>query len=323
MSVRCAQVPATAAGSRLDRVLADLFPELSRTVAARLVEEGRVSLDGEAAASSSRRVRGGEQLECYVPDRGPSELTPEDLPLRILHEDDDVLVLDKAAGMTVHPGAADESGTLAHAVLHHCGDALSGVGWPRRPGIVHRLDKGTSGVMVVAKTSVAHQNLAAQFARRTVEKDYVALVFGAPAPTGSVDAPIGRSRTHRTRMAVNVPGGRPAETSWQRLELIGPTALLRVALHTGRTHQVRVHLASVGFPLVGDVAYGGRRSRGIEPAAVRVLLEGFGRPALHAWRLAFDHPRTGCRVTFEAPWSRDLEELLDALRARVAEAGLR
>lgn len=239
----------------------------------------------------------------------------EDIPLSVLHEDASLIVIDKPAGLVVHPGAGSASGTLVNALLHRVRD-LSGVGGVLRPGIVHRLDRGTSGLMVVAKDDQAHRALAVQFAGRTVEKEYLAVVLGVPErQQGTIEAAIGRDPVHRQRMSVRAPRGRAARSTWQTVERFAGAALLRVHIHTGRTHQIRVHLASIGHPIAGDVTYGGGRgNQAKEP--LRSALRALHRPALHAACLAFDHPATGERLRFESPLPADLEELLAALRTR-------
>jgi 23S rRNA pseudouridine1911/1915/1917 synthase len=250
-----------------------------------------------------------------VPAPAPAEPQPEDIPLRIVHEDAALLVLDKPAGLVVHPGAGTSSGTLVNALLARVRD-LSGVGGVLRPGIVHRLDRGTSGLLLVAKSDEAHRALARQFANRTVEKEYLAVVLGVPArSSGEIDAPIGRDPVHRRRMSVRAPRGRAARTSWSVEERFDGAALLRVRIHTGRTHQIRVHLASIGHPVAGDPLYGGTRTPPSRGAAALEALSSLARPALHAARLAFTHPSSGARLVFEAPLPADLAGLLDSLRS--------
>lgn len=300
-------------GKRLDSAVAELVAELSRTQAARLIEEGQVLVDRTAAAASHRLRRGEEVLVTLPPPRA-AEILPERLPLSVLHEDDALLVIDKPPGLIVHPGAGAPSGTLVNALLHHCGATLRGIGGELRPGIVHRLDKGTSGVMVVAKTHEAHLRLSGQFARRETTKAYLAVVRGVPAATGRVDAPIGRSPSRRTHMSVGGARGRAAATEWTRREIFGASAaLLEVRMLTGRTHQVRVHLAHARHPLIGDLTYGAGGERAPD-ARARPVVTAFGRPALHAWRLGFAHPTTGEQLLFEAALPRDLVALIDALR---------
>ena len=240
---------------------------------------------------------------------------PEDIELAVVHEDVHLIVVNKPAGLVVHPGAGTAGGTLVNALLGHVRD-LSGVGGVLRPGIVHRLDKGTSGLLVVAKDDEAHRALVRQFAGRTVEKEYLALVLGLPAQaSGQVDAPIGRDPVHRQKMSVRAPRGREARTSWTVEERFDGAALLRVRIHTGRTHQIRVHLASIGHPVAGDPVYGGTRTPSSRRAGAREALLSLARPALHAARLAFTHPVTGHRLAFSAPLPPDLVAVLDRLRA--------
>lgn len=307
-------VPPEASGDRLDRFVAARVPEISRSRLAKWIDSGAVLVDGEPA-KVSLRLRGGELVSLDVPEPDDGGLVPEARELSILHEDAEILVIDKPAGLIVHPGAGATEGTLAHALLHHCGPSLRSVGGPGRPGLVHRLDKGTSGVMVIAKTPVAHLELTAQFAARSVAKTYVALVLGSPLPSGRVDAPIGRSAATRTRMAI-VAGGRPAVSEWRVAERFGHSLTwIEIDLHTGRTHQARVHMMHAGHPIAGDATYRGN----VTPEAwTRPFVSSLHRPALHAHRLAFEHPATGERLEFEAPLAPDLASLLDALRARLA-----
>ena len=306
------ELPADRRGARLDQVLAALLPGHSRAALQRLLHRGLVHLDG-GPARSSYRVRGGERVRIDLPPPEPSALQPEALPLEVLHEDADLIVISKAAGLTVHPGSGIRRGTLVNALLHRCAD-LSGIGGVERPGIVHRLDRDTSGVMVVAKHDVAHRSLAAQFKARTVGKVYEALVWGRPrTPAGHIDAPIGRHPTARVRMAIR-PAGRPARTAWRVVEDLGPLTRLNLRPETGRTHQLRVHLSSIGHPIVGDPLYGGAALRRRIPAVVRALLQTYQGLALHACELAFDHPRTGRRLVLQAGRPAELELLLRELR---------
>jgi 23S rRNA pseudouridine1911/1915/1917 synthase len=301
------RVTSAQAGRRLDALLSELEPELSRAQAQRLIERGHVMLDGRAA-KPARRVREGEVVEGEPPPPEPSGLEPESIPLRVLHEDRDLIVIDKPAGIVVHPSAGHARGTLVNALLHHCGDSLSGIGGVSRPGIVHRLDKDTSGVMVVAKNDVAHQGLAAQFKAHSIERAYLALVRGTPrAHSGTIDAPIARHPTHRKRFTTRASGGRRAVTHWRVERRFARHSLLRVFLETGRTHQIRVHLASIGLPVAGDPVYGvGRRA---------AALPGLRRQALHAAVLGFQHPCSGQRVRFEAELASDLAGLIQVLLA--------
>jgi 23S rRNA pseudouridine1911/1915/1917 synthase len=303
------------AGERLDRALAELAG-VPRARAQRWIEAGRVRLAG-APARASRRVLEGERIVADPPEPEVSALRPEPIPLPILHEDAHLVVVDKPAGLVVHPAPGHPGGTLVNALLYHCRE-LAGVGGVRRPGIVHRLDRGTSGVMVVAKHDEAHLALAAQFHDHTVERVYLAFVRGAPgADVGRVDRPIGRHPRDRKRMSVAARGGRAARTAWRvrtRWPRLG-VALLEVRPETGRTHQIRVHLASAGLPLLGDAVYGrgGRRE-------AKALAPDLRRPALHAAVLGFDHPATGERLRFEAPLPADLLALRAELDRREGRA---
>jgi 23S rRNA pseudouridine1911/1915/1917 synthase len=251
----------------------------------------------------------------FVPEPSPARLLPEDIALDVVHEDSHLLVLNKPAGLAVHPGAGRPGGTLVNALLRHVRD-LSGVGGVLRPGIVHRLDRGTSGLLVVAKDDGTHQALARQFAGRTVEKEYLALVLGVPAVReGTISAPIGRDPVHRRRMSARSPRGREARSSYAVMETFDGASLLRVRIQTGRTHQIRVHLASLGHPVAGDKTYGGTRRPPSQRAASRAALASLERPALHAARLAFLHPGTGERVVFESPLPPDLKGVVERLRA--------
>ncbi|MFZ5558785.1 MAG: 23S rRNA pseudouridine(1911/1915/1917) synthase RluD [Pseudomonadota bacterium] len=295
-------VPREAAGLRLDQALARLLPRYSRSRLAAWIRDGCVQVDGRAA-SPKDKVRGGELIE-LAPAQDPAvtAFAPEPIPLAIVYEDDQLLVLDKPPGRVVHPGSGNWQGTLLNALLHRC-PALAAV---PRAGIVHRLDKDTSGLMVVAKTLSAHASLVRQLAARDVRREYLALVQGDVNRGGTVDAPVGRHPTQRTRMAV-VARGKPALTRYEVLERFGPCTLLRCRLETGRTHQIRVHLTSIGHPLVGDPVY--RRNAAL-PAPCRA----FRRQALHATTLAFVHPQSGRTLRFDAPPPSDLAELLAALR---------
>jgi 23S rRNA pseudouridine1911/1915/1917 synthase len=304
-----------AAGERLDRWLAARVPDLSRARLQALIADGAVRLDGRPARASAR-VKPGQAVEVSIPDPVAAAPPPEDIPLRVVHEDARLIVIDKPAGLVVHPGAGTARGTLVNALLHHVKD-LSGVGGVLRPGIVHRLDRGTSGLIVVAKDDATHQDLARQFASRTVEKEYLAVVVGQPRRrAGAVDAPIGRDPVHRKRMSVRAPRGRPARSTYVVEESLGGAALLRVRIHTGRTHQIRVHLASIGHPIAGDATYGGKRAAARAGERLTRAVAALDRPALHATRLSFTHPATGERVAFESPLPDDLRALVERLRVR-------
>lgn len=299
-------VDAGAAGERVDRWLAARVPGLSRARLQTLIGEGHVRVDG-AARKPSHRLVTGERIEVEIPPLPPETLEPEAIALSVVHEDEHVLVLDKPAGLVVHPGAGHPRGTLAAGVLAHA-PGTAGVGGPRRPGVVHRLDKDTSGLLVVAKTPLAYASLTAQLAARTVRRVYLAVVHGRLARAEAViDKPIGRDARDRTRMAVLPPGrGRRAVTHVRVLERFAEFTLLEARLQTGRTHQIRVHLADLGHPIAGDGPYGGRRRRELP-----VPLEGL---ALHATALAFVHPATGQRVEFASPLPPRIERLLSHLR---------
>jgi 23S rRNA pseudouridine1911/1915/1917 synthase len=293
-------------GSRLDRFLAGEIPEQSRSQIQRLIEDGHVSHSRVKTPKANTEVRDGDIVAVELPDASPISAEPEDLPLEILFDDRDVVVVNKPAGMVVHPGAGNQSGTLVNALLHHVKD-LSGIGGETRPGIVHRLDKGTSGVMVVAKHDEAHRELARQFHDREVEKEYVALAWGLVQQRKRINASIGRDPRNRLKMSTRASRAREAVTrvTWSR-DLRGVT-LLRVAITTGRTHQIRVHLSAIGHPIVGDALYGGVRRR--VPHTLRAV-QRLTRPFLHAERIAFTHPRTGERLSFTAPLPGDLEAIL-------------
>ena len=298
----------TAAGARLDRWLAELLPDLSRSRIQHLIAGQHVTVNG-AATKASHRLHGGETIEIDVPPLPPDDLVPEPIALTVLYEDEHVLVLDKPAGMVVHPGAGNATGTLAAAALAHA-PAIAGVGGPRRPGIVHRLDKDTSGVLVMAKTRAAYEALTAQLVERSVTRRYVAVVHGRVGLTaGVVDAPMGRDPNHRQRMAVRPAGkGKRAVTHYRVLERFPHFTYLELRLETGRTHQIRVHMASLGHPVVGDRTYG--RSHGKQPIASEGL-------ALHAVTLAFVHPISQKRLEFTAAFPLRLERLLSQLRTMI------
>jgi 23S rRNA pseudouridine1911/1915/1917 synthase len=290
-------IPATLAGMRLDQALARLLPEESRSRLARLIEEGHVTVDG-AKVPGKRKMRSGEAVEVLLaPRQEESAFRPEAIALDIVYEDRNVLVLNKPAGLVVHPGSGNWAGTLLNALLHHA----PALGQLPRAGIVHRLDKDTSGLLVVAKNEPAQLSLVKQLAAHTVKRTYLALARGKVAPGGTVDAPIGRDPRHRTRMAV-VRDGKPAITHYRVRKSLPAHTLLECSLETGRTHQIRVHLASIGHPIEGDRVYGGRAK------------STFPRQALHAWKLEFDHPRTGKPVAFEAPMPADMAALVAELR---------
>jgi 23S rRNA pseudouridine1911/1915/1917 synthase len=308
-AVRTHRVPPEARGVRLDQHLAQLHSDLTRSRLKALIASGDVKVDGRPS-KPSHRLRGGEEISVEIPAPVPAVPQPEDLPLAILHEDADLVVVDKAPGIVVHPGAGHARGTLVNALLHKVAD-LSGVGGELRPGIVHRLDRDTSGCLVVAKSERALVALQRAFKSRDVEKTYLALVHGAPKGEGRIETRYGRHPVHRQKFTGKVKEGKPALTLYRVVERFEGAALVEVDLKTGRTHQVRVHLAEAGHPLLCDELYGaGRRAKG----RVREAEEALGRQALHAWRLSFPHPRTGERHTFEAPIPSDFAAALAVLR---------
>jgi 23S rRNA pseudouridine1911/1915/1917 synthase len=305
-------VDADSAGDRLDVYLAGLLPRHSRSQLQRLIKEGLVTVGG-AAARPNHAVKPGEVVLVQVPEPAPAIPRPQELPLPILYEDADVIVVDKPAGMVVHPAAGHQDGTLVNALLFHADD-LSGVGGEQRPGIVHRLDRGTSGLMVVAKNDLAHRELTRQFQDREVEKEYVALAWGEVHAGRRIDLPVGRDPVHREKMSTRARRARTAVTRITRSRDLGGVSLLFVAIATGRTHQIRVHLSAIGHPIVGDRTYGGVRHR--MPASLRAV-ERLERPFLHAMRLAFAHPREGRRMEFEAALPPDLADVLEELERRM------
>lgn len=301
------------AGERLDRALAAALPELSRERLKALIAEGQVALDGAPAGRASLRVAAGQAYAVTLPPVRTLDTAPEAIALDIAYEDAHLIVIDKPAGMVVHPAAGHAGGTLVNALLHHCAGQLSGIGGTARPGIVHRIDKDTSGLLVVAKSDAAHEGLAAQFAAHSIERRYVAIVQGQPTPpAGTITGAIGRSSHDRKKMAI-VAGhrGKPATTHYAVTETLGTLAArVECRLETGRTHQIRVHMASIGHSLLGDPLYG--RMRG---GVNKILKElDFNRQALHAERLGFVHPVTGKKLLFESPISTDMMELMVRLR---------
>ena len=303
------------AGERLDRLLAARLGGLSRTRLKRLVEEGHVSLGGATICDPSLRVKPGETFVVRVPPPADDRPLPQAMALDIRFEDEHVIVVDKPAGLVVHPAPGNPDRTLVNALIAHCGASLSGIGGVRRPGIVHRLDKDTSGLMVVAKTELAHRHLAADFAARRVERAYRAFVWGVPSPrAGEIAAAIGRSPRDRKKMAVVARGGKNAVTRYRVAASFGLVAAeLECRLATGRTHQIRVHLAARGHPLIGDAAYGGARRRANVPERARTALAAFPRQALHAALLGFTHPATGAALRFESALPVDLMALKEVL----------
>ena len=287
--------------NRIDVWLQKHFPDSSRSMLQRLIREGHVLLKGKTCDPKAD-VKAGDGIEIEFPPPQSLTLKPESIKLDVLFEDKHLLVLNKAAGMVVHPGAGHSLHTLVHALLHHCRGQLSGIGGMERPGIVHRLDKDTSGCLVVAKTDAAHRKLVESFQSRSVEKVYLALVWGKPRMhSGKIDKPMGRHPVHRNKMAIK-EDGRPALTEWKIIKELKDKTLLECRIHTGRTHQIRVHLAFMGCPVVGDLIYG--RSKGVES---KQLVK---RQMLHAWRLSFEHPVKKTLVICEAPIPKDMQKLL-------------
>ena len=309
MSLQTYIVPPQISRTRADKVLAGAFPEHSRAALQRGFEAGLVRRNGVALAKSDE-VKAGDMLEFVLQELVPAELKPVAIPLDVLYEDEHLLAINKAAGMVVHPGVGTGEDTLVHALLAYCAGSLSGVGGVERPGIVHRLDKATSGVLLVAKNDAAHRGLSEQFASRHLCKEYLALVSGRPRlQCGVIERAISRHPVHRERMTVG-EGGRPARTDWAMVEAFGDkAALLRCRIYSGRTHQIRVHLKSVGHPVLGDKVYGWKEDPGL-PAPPRVML--------HAERVAFLHPITARPLDVRAPLPEDFMQLLAALKAFVA-----
>ncbi len=310
-------VDARLAGQRIDRVLADALGAVSRSRVKALIEEGRLRRDGVPVSEPAEPARAGATYVLDIPAPAPATPQPQAIALAILYEDDDLIVLDKPAGLVVHPAPGNYDGTLVNALLAHCGPGFTGIGAEKRPGIVHRLDKDTSGVMVVAKTQLANDALTLAFASRDLERTYLALVWGTPSPTaGQIEGAIGRDKRDRKRMAIVSSGGKPALTYYRTLRTWRmAVSLLECRLATGRTHQIRVHLSSRGHPVVGDPVYL-RRIPAVArtlPDPVRHRLLDFPRQALHAASLGFRHPRTGQHLHFESPMPSDMKALLDAV----------
>ena len=294
--------------SRLDAWLGSRFPEHSRARWQELIKSGFVTVNAQVR-KPSQEVREGDVIDVRIPPPVSVEVAPEDIPLAILYEDADLIVINKPAGLVVHPAPGHDSGTLVNALLHHCTD-LKGIGGELRPGIVHRLDLDTSGTLVVAKNEQAMMHLAAQFKGRSVRKEYVALVWGRPRPpSGRIETLVGRNPHDRKKMSARPHAGKPAVTNYETLGAFGEVSYLRVRIETGRTHQIRVHLAHIGHPVVGDRQYGGARRAQLPAPAERQML--------HAERLAFQHPRTGKELEFVSPLPDDMKNLLAALKASV------
>jgi 23S rRNA pseudouridine1911/1915/1917 synthase len=308
-------ISADAAGQRLDQALCELLgPEFSRAQVQRLIDQGAVTLGGKPARPATR-VKPGQAVAVNLPEPEPLELVPEAMDLMVLYEDEHLIVVNKPPGLVVHPAAGHFTGTLVHGLLHHCGD-LAGIGGKLRPGIVHRLDKDTSGALVAAKNDQAHRGLVAVFASGRVEKEYLALVWGSPPARGKIDAGIGRHPADRKRMSSAGSHTKTALSRWRVVSRFAPDlSLLRVCIATGRTHQIRVHLSEAGWPVVGDIVYGGRRARRELPGPLGQAIKAAGRQLLHSLRLAFDHPVTKARVEVMAPVPPDFRAVLRELEA--------
>ncbi|WP_371265290.1 RluA family pseudouridine synthase [Pleurocapsa sp. PCC 7327] len=295
-------------GDRLDSYLSQRLPELSRSRLQKLIEQGNVQLNGQICTAKKTAVREGDRLQITIPPTQPLDLQPEEIPLDILYEDDYLIIINKPADLVVHPAPGHENGTLVNALLSHCPN-LAGIGGVSRPGIVHRLDKDTTGALVIAKTEFAHQNLQAQLKAKTARREYLGIVYGVPkTESGIINLPIGRHRVDRKKMAV-VPvekGGREAITHWQILERLGNYTLMQFRLETGRTHQIRVHSSQMGHPIVGDPLYSSGRFGGIN-------LSG---QVLHAWKLTLNHPMSGETIEAIAPLPATFIKLLEILRKR-------
>jgi len=302
------------AGHRLDTVIAARLPTLSRSRASRLIRAGHITVNG-LTKKPGYLTRPGDVVRSEIPSPEPVKCSPEVIPLSILHEDQDIIVLNKPPGLVVHPGAGHKSKTLANALLFHC-PGLEAVGSRIRPGIVHRLDKETSGTMVIAKNDLTHESLSRQFKMRKIHKAYLALVYGEMnAPEGVINLPIGRHPTDRKKMSTQSRRSRPTDTRWKVKEAFSGVTLLEIDLKTGRTHQVRVHCAAISHPVVGDGKYGGkRRWKELTSQDLRNILKSVKRQMLHAWQLTFLHPRTEKLMSFESPLAKDMASVLEELR---------
>lgn len=311
-------VPPGGEGQRVDRLVTNCLPDRSRTFIKRLIEQGYLAVDNtvpRTIVEPSYRVKPGEKFILGIPEVADLQLAGENIPLNIIFEDEELIVIDKPAGLVVHPAPGNQTGTLVNALIAHCGESLKGIGGVRRPGIVHRLDKDTSGLLVGAKTSLAHQSLVTQFSERTVQRAYIALVWGIPKKTsGLIDANIGRSPQNRKKMSVRHTGGREARTRYKVERIFSTTAacMLKCHLETGRTHQIRVHLAHIGHPIIGDPVYGGGITRSRKASLGNDALtatSGLNRQSLHAYLLGFMHPVTGIKHRFESVLPPELAEI--------------
>ena len=321
---RAARVADAQAGLRLDRFLVEALPDLSRSRLQALIEAGAVGLAGETVGDANRRVKPGEVYDVRIPPAAPAVPQAQDIPLRVVHEDKDLIVIEKPAGLVVHPAAGNPDGTLVNALIAHCGRELAGIGGVARPGIVHRLDKDTSGLLVAAKNERAMTSLARQFEAHTIERAYHAVVWGSPRlGEGLIEGQIGRNPFDRKRMAVLRGQGKSARTRYRVIERFGDperpfASLVECRLETGRTHQIRVHLTHLGHPLIGDHAYGRARqpprAKTPEETDAYAAAANFPRQALHAYVLGFQHPSTHKTLRFESPWPEDFAGLIASLR---------
>lgn len=305
-------------GLRLDKFLTESFCDLSRSQVQRLITQGNVSVDDDSIVDNAFKIRVGDVYQLEIPEAVEANPEPEDIPLEIVYEDDDLIVVNKPAGMTVHPAPGAYSGTLVNALLFHCRDRLSGIGGVKRPGIVHRIDKDTSGLLVVAKNDLAHRSLCEQFFEHSFERTYFAVVYGAPnPPQGRIEANIGRSQYDRKKMAIVAKGGKVAVTNYKTSEIFGNiAALVQCNLETGRTHQIRVHMSSLGCNLIGDQVYSKSKTSGIRfvNEEQKQFVNNFSRQALHATTLGFVHPKSGQKVSFSSQFPEDIKKLLDFLK---------
>ncbi len=311
------EAEASAHNQRLDKFLASQVSQLSRAQIQRLIAGGCVLCDEVVIVDNAHKVKAGDAFQITIPPAQEAEPQPENIALDVVYEDDDLIVVNKPAGMTVHPAPGAYSGTLVNALLYHCAGNLSGIGGVKRPGIVHRIDKDTSGLLVVAKNDLAHQALSEQFAEHSLERTYQAVVYGVPQNlTGTISGNIGRSRTDRKKMALLASGGKPAVTHYQTLQIFKRAAsLLQCNLETGRTHQIRVHLSSLGHNLIGDKVYvKNKKSEVMLPPELKTYVNNFPRQALHAKTLGFVHPRRREFMLFDSDLPADLQELIDKLR---------
>lgn len=304
-------------GQRIDRFLANVFTDLSRSQIQRLISEGNLSSDDNIIVDNSFKVRLGDVYQLEIPEAENAIPEPENIPLDVVYEDNDLIVINKSAGMTVHPAAGVYCGTLVNALLYHCRDNLSGIGGVKRPGIVHRIDKDTSGLLVVAKNDIAHRGLSEQFAEHSIERTYFAMVYGVPSPlNGTISTNIGRSPYDRKKMAVLNNGGKSAVTNYKTIEIFSGAALVQCNLETGRTHQIRVHMASLGCNLIGDKVYEKSKKSGLRFTTdeIKQKILSFPRQALHATTLGFVHPVTNKKMSFSSEFPQDFADLLSVLR---------